>query len=233
MYFEKYVFLKEKIEGYNVFKIIDSPKSAIFVNEIFVDSVEKQGITGFKFDLVWQDNDSNSVVHEEKKEASANPKIELKANVASLDEDFMNELYKMKWEAKALIGASEDDSPAKVVEFIYEYIERLQKMGYRQHSDEKINDISILLAAAWGLSVCEEYNWEWRELEVAGKIQKNYYILSPDHCYCCPPFYFMANILREENIGVDRKNDNTVLLLFNMLKTIGEKPTGEKYTVIT
>ena len=39
MHFTKYVFNKERIEEYNVFKIVDEPKSAIFVSDIFVESV--------------------------------------------------------------------------------------------------------------------------------------------------------------------------------------------------
>jgi hypothetical protein len=54
MRFIKYEFIKEKIEGYNIFKIIDKPQSAIFVNETFVNSVKEHGITGFAFKLVWK-----------------------------------------------------------------------------------------------------------------------------------------------------------------------------------
>lgn len=55
MYFRKYQFIKDKIQGYNLFKIIDGPKGPIFVNDIFVDEVKKHGITGFQFDLKWQE----------------------------------------------------------------------------------------------------------------------------------------------------------------------------------
>ncbi|MCL1808908.1 MAG: hypothetical protein FWG42_03955 [Clostridiales bacterium] len=54
MYFEKYAFIEEKLEGYNIFKIVDDKESSIFVNEAFVDCVRLHGITGFKFELVWQ-----------------------------------------------------------------------------------------------------------------------------------------------------------------------------------
>lgn len=54
MRFEKYEFIPEKIEGHHVFKIIDKPKSMIFVDDVFVEAVENFGITGFKFDLVWE-----------------------------------------------------------------------------------------------------------------------------------------------------------------------------------
>ena len=53
MYFKKYVFRSEQIEGHHLFKIIDLPKSAIFVDDIFVDLVKKCKITGFSFKPVW------------------------------------------------------------------------------------------------------------------------------------------------------------------------------------
>lgn len=55
MYFEKYAFLKEKLNGFHAFKIVDDRESSIFVDETFVESVAAQGVTGFKFELVWQD----------------------------------------------------------------------------------------------------------------------------------------------------------------------------------
>jgi hypothetical protein len=231
MYFKKYEFVKEKIEGYNLFKIIDSRRSAIFANEVFVESVEKQGITGFKFELVWP-AESVPLNHEKKQATSAMKKAKLKAKVTPVEASFMNELLKARHRAYALVGASENDSPSKIVELIEIYVEKLLSAGKMQTGDYEMESIAMSLAAAWGLSVCEEYNWEWKDLEVAGKIRKGYYILSPDHGYCCQPFYFIAKILRGENIGPDGNNDNTVQLLFNMIKTIADRHTAEKYTVI-
>lgn len=54
MFFRKYEFIPEEIAEYHMFKIADMPKSAIFVDDVFVKTVEENGITGFKFDLVWE-----------------------------------------------------------------------------------------------------------------------------------------------------------------------------------
>lgn len=54
MRFIKYAFLQEVICGHHIFKNADEPKSAIFVDEVFVNTVNEHGITGFKFDLVWE-----------------------------------------------------------------------------------------------------------------------------------------------------------------------------------
>lgn len=231
-HFKHYEFIKDKIDGYNVFKIIDIRKSGIFVNDIFVDSVEKQGITGFKFELVWP-IESAPMNHGKKQSNLATPKRgKLKVTVKQVEDGLMNELLCAKEKAYALIGVLENDNPAKVVKCIFEYVEKLLSAGTMQSGDYKAEDIAISLAAAWGHSVCEEYNWEWKELEVEGKVRKGYYILSPDHMFCCSPLYLFSKILRGENIGPDGNNDNTVELLFNMIKTLDEMHAVEKYTEI-
>lgn len=54
MIFRKFAFRPEQIRGHHVFKIIDQPKSHIFVDEVFMEEIEKQNITGFKCKLVWE-----------------------------------------------------------------------------------------------------------------------------------------------------------------------------------
>ena len=54
MQFEKYEFIPDEVNGYHIFKIADKPKSSIFVDDVFVKAVDENGITGFKFDLVWE-----------------------------------------------------------------------------------------------------------------------------------------------------------------------------------
>ena len=41
---------------------------------------------------------------------------------------------------------------------------------------------------------------------------------------------YMLRILTNRNIGLDGNNDNTVLLLFNMLENIDAKPVTKKFT---
>lgn len=52
--FDKYAFrLCDDLHQHNIFKLIDEPASYTFVNERFKDEVERNGLTGFKFELVW------------------------------------------------------------------------------------------------------------------------------------------------------------------------------------
>ena len=153
-----------------------------------------------------------------------------RAVVVPFEDEVVVELRKMEQEAHELIGAGTNSSSSEIVNLIYVYVEKLL---LSEKSADEISSISILLAAAWGFAVCREYGWEWRYLEVKGKFARSYYILSPDHWYCCSPFYFLNKILEGKNPGFDGKNDNTILLLFNMIKTLGEKIPNEKYTTIS
>lgn len=53
MMFESFSFKSEKIKGHHIFKILDLPKSAIFVDDFFVSEVQRHNITGLKFSAVW------------------------------------------------------------------------------------------------------------------------------------------------------------------------------------
>lgn len=58
MRFKKYSFraCKEIIEN-NIFRIVDQRRQTLFVTDLFKKVVEDNGLTGFKFELVWDDED--------------------------------------------------------------------------------------------------------------------------------------------------------------------------------
>ena len=54
MLFTKYAFrMCDEIKQHHIFKIIDEPRRGAFVSEEFKEMVEKNRLTGFKFELVW------------------------------------------------------------------------------------------------------------------------------------------------------------------------------------
>ena len=54
-------------------------------------------------------------------------------------------------------------------------------------------------------------------------------IVSPKENYSIQPMNYMQKILTNKNIGLDGNNDNTILLLFNMLNNIDDNPKDKKY----
>ncbi len=51
---EEHVFKKQVVANHKIFKIREDKRGKPFVNEEFVREVEKHGITGFRFELVWE-----------------------------------------------------------------------------------------------------------------------------------------------------------------------------------
>jgi len=53
MRFVKYSFKEKVIVNYSIFKIIDLPRSYVFVTDEFINAVKKYKLKGFSFKLVW------------------------------------------------------------------------------------------------------------------------------------------------------------------------------------
>ena len=48
----------DELKKHNIFKIVDEPRRGPFVSEEFKEAVEKNKLTGFKFELVWDSEQS-------------------------------------------------------------------------------------------------------------------------------------------------------------------------------
>lgn len=56
MRFIKYEFIREKVEGQHIFKLVDLSLSYAYVSDEFKSIVESNGLQGFRFECVWSDN---------------------------------------------------------------------------------------------------------------------------------------------------------------------------------
>lgn len=91
-----------------------------------------------------------------------------------------------------------------------------------------INDVAVALGIYYGSAICEYYNWDWKILGSSAE-DSIISIVSPKENYSIQPMNYMLRILTNNNIGLDGNNDNTVLLLFNMLNNIDDTPKEKKY----
>lgn len=129
--------------------------------------------------------------------------------------------------ANQMLGITDTESPKIIVQKMYDYVDKFLKV---QHPAKEKNETAITLGAAWGSAIVREYGWKWMELGENDE-ECSYYVVSPKDYYCCPPIYFLNKIIQEKNKGVDGNNDNTVMLLFNMLS--GMDKASVKYNVIS
>lgn len=93
---------------------------------------------------------------------------------------------------------------------------------------ESLSDVCVALGVLFGQALCIGYGWNWQEF---GDTKKKavFGVVSPEKNFCNAPLNFIYQILQGNNIGLDGQNDNTVLLLYNMLEDIDKKPLGQKY----
>ena len=147
----------------------------------------------------------------------------------AIDNETWSELLETEQKCKELLKIAPSDVPENVVKKIDKFVDDLlEKNLIEDELDEYFLPLSIL----WGCMVVEKYKWRWQNLDFCDGNGDAIYIVSPKSYYCCPPFYFISNILRGSNIGPWGENDNTVMLLFNMLEKIEKKKPKSKFEVV-
>ncbi|MEP2277895.1 hypothetical protein [Maribacter sp.] len=154
---------------------------------------------------------------------------EHKLKVTELQKDLVDAINEKEQECIELIQESKTKTPKEKVQWIREYVDKLL---LKKYSDEDLREYALKLGALWGKMVVEEYNWKWKYINFGNDVE-GIYIVSPKNYYCCPPLYFLTKILLKENGGFDGNNDNTVMLLFNMMNGIENKKPKQNYQIIT
>ena len=89
-------------------------------------------------------------------------------------------------------------------------------------------DVAVALGVLFGQALCTGYGWRWK---VFGNSEEQtvFGVVSPEENFCNAPLLYLNRILSGQNIGLDGNNDNTVLLLYNMLENIDQRPEEKKY----
>lgn len=120
--------------------------------------------------------------------------------------------------------AIKNDEPTEIVTKIKAYVDT-------HFGSEILQEQAIQLGCLWAEAVIKKYGWSWKYLGEDDNM--GVYIVSPNEYYSCPPLFFLTNIINGENIGLDGKNDNTILLLFNMFEGVERNIPSEKHTVLS
>lgn len=223
MRFKKYVFIPEKVEGVPIFRIVDERLGESFVTDSFVELIDKNGLQGFRYDLVWDsENESNADAEEMEK---------CYQYTGILPVNLQQEVSRMIDVTSDIFDISRSDGRA-AAEQIYHAVDDILETHRFPKEYADIEDVAVALGIMYGHAVCSFYGWTWGllgENEQSAAVS----IISPEKNYCMHPMNNMLRILKGENIGLDGRNDNTVLLLFNMLKDIDNSVPRKKYTPLS
>lgn len=226
MAIDKYCFkITKELEQNHIFKIKE--EKHYFVSEKFKTIVEENHLKGFKFQLVWQ-SDIGEETQIEKKNQKRSKNASLYDYVADIDEKMQGEIEKTVKHAIKTFHIKDITDGKSIVQQIYGIVEKILETHSFPKEYNDIEDVAVELGTLYGHALCLAYGWKWMLL---GKNEEDASInvVSSDRQYSHMPLLFMYRILLEENIGIDGTNDNTVLLLFNMIKKIKDKKSSEEF----
>lgn len=206
---DKYAFLEDMLIGKYIFKIPED--TGVYVTQNFVDLVECKGLTGFSFQQI------KCVNHNHSNTRNEHFKI-IKSEIAVrdiVDEELLIELRENAQYGKGIIGSENSLTYEKCISTIYEainnpkYIKKAAK-----NFDDDITGIAIGLGVLWGVTVCDRYQWNWRDIVFDNDEESiRTCIVSPKSRYYIDPINLFNDICF-------RRAKNDTLLLFNILDKI-------------
>ena len=140
--------------------------------------------------------------------------------VTPIHEEVAEEIAQEEKKAWPLLGMDESAAPKEVVTTIMDKVDEILAGNY---GADEIKDFAIALGCLWGRMVVRQYGWEYRDIVFDKDSDALQCLVSPQEFFCCNPISFVYGILTGNNTGLDGKNDNTILLLFNMLDGIDQQ----------
>ena len=93
--------------------------------------------------------------------------------------------------------------------------------------------VAVELGALYGFALNMGYGWKWKKVGAGpDQLRFDWGVGPDDDNYYNPCGVFLGKILLGKNTGLDGKNDNTVLLLYNMIGETVKKTPARKLTVL-
>lgn len=247
MFFREYWLKDDVMEGHDIFVMEGQRRIGPFVSDAFKERVEECGITGFSFNLVWDSSLGHTieplgVIARAKARAAEQAKDKVKAEgkdepmaderksffeyMGELDAETMDEIQRSCTEAREAFEIGADVSGERLAAQINDAVDAILSQNVDPDMPG-LSGASVGLGCLYGEAICEGYGWSWKKF---GPDAENTYIgvVSPEQNYCVIPMPYIWKILKGENIGLGGENDNTVLLLFNMLDGMDARPGDEK-----
>lgn len=148
--------------------------------------------------------------------------------VGEMNDEIFQEIRRAAGAAVNIFQITDLDDGKKIAAQVRKIVDEILETGNYPEQYEDIVDVAVGLGAVFGNALCIGYGWKWKEL---GENAENavHSVVSPKGYFSNAPMIYLYRILTGNNIGLDGKNDNTVLLLYNMLENIDEKPEDKMY----
>ncbi len=149
--------------------------------------------------------------------------------VREMDGETFSEIKRMAGEAASIFHIADLEDGRAIAAQILTIVDGILETGQFPEQYEDLADVAVGLGSLFGNALCIGYGWAWKDF---GNSEEHvvHGVVSPRGFYTNAPMEYMYNILSGNNKGLDGENDNTVLLLYNMLENIDDRP-GDKMLV--
>ena len=240
MRFIKYSFREcDELKNHHIFKIVDERRRWPFVSEAFKQAVEENGLTGFEFELVW-DSEEQSVQEQaapaaagEKNHADAagipNEPSSTEAKgftyVGDLDDEVTSEINREIAYARKLFWIPKSSEGKDLAARVRKAVDKVISTGRypRQYGD--VADVAVGLGCLYGHALVTGYGWKWKGVGSTAE-DAVFSVVSPDENWVNPCMVYLQKILSGEN-------ENTTLLLYNMIEKTMKQTPAHKLTFLT
>lgn len=238
----KYSFFEEKINEINLFKVKGLELKRPFVSDRFKKAVEDNHLKGFVFTLAWDSEKEDSAEQFLSQEA-VTPKEDLKSQkekikmatfeyVENVSSDWEKKIVKTIRKIEHNFSVKDSKEGGNLAENITYIMDNILVTGNYPKKYDGMYEVAKALGLLYGYAISLEYGWKFEKL---GSFKGNtkLSVVSPKEGYSIQLTDYIYKILSKKNIGPDGNNDNTVLLLFNMIANLNEEKSECKYSPLS
>ena len=147
--------------------------------------------------------------------------------IQTVDSELKNEILNMAKQAAEIFQISDSSDSKRVVEQIKDIVDGILKTGEFPKRYSELADVAVNLGCLFGEALCKGYGWRW--MDYGDENNCFHGVVSPQGFFSHAPMEYMYKVLSGNNLGLDGKNDNTILLLYNMLEHIDDTPADKMY----
>lgn len=241
---DKYAFKNtDQLLGIPLFRIPQDNEINAFVTDSFLNTVKLNGLTGLAFDLVWDDSEQSA--EKVKKGKKNSLKQKQSSSLAEKKPYFEADSYKKEDKQKqdsllnkgyTIFCIDDKTSGKELAELIYGLVEVQLKQKNVPAGITDTEELYQILGVLFGHAICTGHGWSWKMLK-AGNTGKRMAVVSNDEMFSIFPDVLISRILSGDHCGVAGENDNTVMLLYNMIENTGNlmqmlNPDSLKYCPI-
>lgn len=150
--------------------------------------------------------------------------------VGDIDEEILQEIMEQITKAIAVFNIPSASNGKELATILNKIVDEFLETRKLPEEYEDVEDLAMGLGCFFGYILVKGYGWEWKGVGNSPETA-TYCVVSPKGFWVNPCMKYMFKILTEQNIGIDGENDNTVLLLYNMLENADDRPSDKKYTI--